>query len=80
MFEYTYRKYPNSQLATLINQLLSILSTLLVGMGLLSIIVIFDVPNKLEAILITVGMIGFGFFLGIKKDDWTDKIAFRAKK
>ncbi len=79
MFEYTYREYPNSPIATLINQLLSLLSTILVGMGLICIIVLFVVPNKLEALITIIVMIGLGFFLGIKKDDWTDKIASHKK-
>ena len=74
VYFYKYKNYPESPRATMINKLISMLSTMLLYFGI--IIVIIGVSEAtFEAIATGAVFLAIYFFCKKNKDNWTDKMA-----
>lgn len=76
-FLFTYKQYPGSKLATLVNCLCSAMQRILIIFSILiTLVVIFDsVSNWGEALCGAAAMFLLWLVLKFKKDSWSDKIA-----
>lgn len=76
-FVYTYKRYPNSKLATMVNNFCSAMQRLFFFFGfvLLAIILFGDITNKIEALICSVIMILMWLFIKFNKNKWSDKIS-----
>ena len=76
-FVYTYKRYPNSKLATMVNNFCSAMQRLFffLGFGLLTIILFEDITNSIEALICSVTMILIWLIIKFNKNKWSDKIS-----
>lgn len=76
-FVYTYKRYPNSKLATMVNNFCSAMQRLFFffGFGLLAIILFEDITNSIEALICSVIMILIWLIIKFNKNKWSDKIS-----
>lgn len=76
-FVYTYKRYPNSKLATMVNNFCSAMQRLFFfnGFGLLAIILFEDITNSIEALICSVTMILIWLIIKFNKNKWSDKIS-----
>lgn len=82
-FVYTYKRYPNSKLATMVNNLCSAMQRLFFFFGfVLFAIILFgvitnkgDITNMIEALICSVIMILIWLIIKFNKNKWSDKIS-----
>ena len=78
-FFFSYRQYPNSKLATFVNQFCSGMQRVfLIFAVLITLVLVVDtVENWSEALLGATALYSLWLLLKLKKDKWSDAIAAR---
>lgn len=76
-FLYSYKNYPNSKSATMLNAILGAIQRMfiLAAIGLVLVIIFEDVSNSAEALIASAVMFVLWILIKSNKDKWSDKIA-----
>lgn len=81
-FMYSYKNYPNSKLATMLNGFLSGMQRIfiLAAVGIVLVVIFDNVSNSGEALIGSVVMFALWLLIKLNKNKWSDKIAARQEK
>lgn len=76
-FVFSYKCYPNSKLATMVNRFCGAMQRMFIvfGIGITFVAIFGDVSNWGEALCGAVLMFILWFLLKVNKDKWSDKIS-----
>lgn len=79
---YSYKNYPNSKLATMLNCFLGGMQRIfiLAAVGIVLVVIFDNVSNSGEALIGSVVMFTLWLLIKLNKNKWSDKIAARQEK